>query len=135
MTDVIDPQDAVTIVEVIADDLPRPASEMARQRVVVRLLKQVRRKRRELAPDVRVRSFAITGAPLRARDFESRRQVKEFVVYASTYLLYDSRRIVADLRAKEAAAAVVRMSSIRALMHSVRIPEVHEAREFEEEVS
>jgi hypothetical protein len=129
--DTIDPREAVTIVDVIADDLPRPAAAMARQRVVVRLLKQARRDRRELAPDVRVRSIA-GDQPLRARTFAPRRPVREFVIYASTYLVYDSRRIVADLRGKYS-VGVVRQSSIRALMYSVRLPDVHEATEFEEE--
>jgi len=133
MNDSIDPKDAATIVDVVVDDLPRPAAEIARQRVVVRLLKQVRRKRRELAPDVRVRSLTVTG-DLRARDFPKRPAlVREYVVYAATFLTYDSRRIVADLRARE--TAIVRVSSVRALMYSVRLPEVKETIEFEEEIS
>jgi len=139
MNDSIDPKDAAVIVDVIADDLPRPAAEVARRRVVVRLLKQVRRHRRELAPDVRVRSLSLLGEetqPLRARNFFDRRPlVREYVVYAATFLNYDARRIVPELQAKCDAAAVVRVSSIRALMHSVRIPEVRETIEFEEEIA
>lgn len=127
MSGSIDPKDAATVTSVIEDDHFSGPGEAGRRTVVVRLLKQ----RPLLAADVphgaRVRPLPVLGG-----DWKRSRWVRVHVVFASTYTRYEASRITADLRRKFESRQTVRLTTIRALMHSVRLPEVKETVEYEE---
>jgi hypothetical protein len=122
----IDPKDACTVIDISVEDQFAAPGQGPRQVVVVRLLRQLRRRIDLLPEGTRVRAINFTGPRPRHG------MACEFVVLAATYTRYDATRIAAELGTKLRAGQLVRFSVVRALMHSVRLPAVKETTEFEE---
>lgn len=121
----IDPKDAGRLVSVAEDEHFAGPGEASRCTVVVRLLKQQPVLEADLPPDTRVRPLASIGGARRRTG-----RVRTYVVYASTYTRYEANRIAARLRQWD--ERPVRISTVRALMHSVRLPVVKETFEYED---
>lgn len=126
--DGIDPKDAATIVDITVEDLFAGPGKAQRQAVVVRLQRHLQR---------RVDVLESEGHRVRLQDVvrverPRHRMACEFVVFASEYSRYEADRITARVGAWFRARQPVRVTTVRALMHSVRLPAVKETTEFEE---
>lgn len=114
----IDPKDAATLLSVIEDDHFAGPGEHGRRTLVVRLKKE-----QALRPcDVPFGS--------RVRPLYGATTVVAYVVFASTYSRYEASRIRRELARFD--GRTCRLTTVRALMHSVRLPEVKETVEYEE---
>lgn len=122
----IDPKDAGTVIAITVEDQFAALGQGPRQLVVVRMLRQLRRRIDMLPEGTRVRRADITGKR------PAHGMACEYVVFAATYTRYEADRITRQLSPKFRAGEVVRVSVVRALMHSVRLPQVKETTEFEE---
>lgn len=122
----IDPLDACTIVDLVVEDQFRHVTECAHQQIVVRVQRQLRRRVDALPIGTKVRAVMVIAK-------RPRHQLAvEFVTFSATYTRYEATRIARDLRRWFGSCKAVRVTTIRALMKSVRIPQVKETTTFEE---
>lgn len=109
------------------EDLFTGPAQCPQQAVVVRLRRLLRRRVDVLeAEGLRVRMLDVTG--MRPRH----QLANEFVALAATYSRYEATRIVRDLTGAFRTGKPMRVTTVRALMKSVRHPEVKETTQFEE---
>lgn len=123
----IDPKDAGTVVDIATEDLFGGPCQCPRQAVVVRVCRLLRRRMDVLeAEGVRVRLVDATGKRPRHP------MANEFVTFAAEYTRYEADRITRQLADALRHRRPVRISTVRALMKSVRLPQVKETTQFEE---
>lgn len=122
----IDPKDRGFVVQVSVEDQFVPPSVAERQALVVRVLRHLPVPVRDVPLGVRVRPLA-SGLST-----ASRTHVRAYVVYAATYTRYEATRITRALVGRYRDQTPVRVSVVRALMHSVQLPQVKETVEYEE---
>lgn len=122
----IDPQDACTIVDVIVEDQFRPVGVCAHQQIVVRVKRQLHKRVDVLPLGTKVRAAMVIGRRPRHQ------LAAEFVTFSAIYSRFEAQRIARDLRRWFETTKIVRVTTIRALMKSVRLPEVKETTTFEE---
>ena len=123
----IDPTDAGTVVDIAVEDLFGGPCQCPKQVVVVRVLRKLRRRVDVLeAEGHRVRLADVNGVRPRHQ------LASEFVTFAATYSRYEATRITGSLSGAFLERKPVRVSTVRALMKSVRLPEVKETTQFEE---
>lgn len=122
----IDPIDAGTVVQVGVEDQFRHPTGCAQRYLVVRVQRHLRKRIDALPVGVKVRAALVIAKRQRHQ------LAAEFVTFSATYSRYEATRIERDLRRMFETSQLVRVSSIRALMKSVRLPEVRETTDFEE---
>lgn len=122
----IDPQDACTIVDLVVEDQFRHTTECPQQQIVVRVQRHLRRRLDSLPLGTRVRTADVIAKRPRHQ------LAAEFVTFSAVYSRYEAQRIQRDLHRWYVAAQLVRLSTIRALMKSVQLPNVKETTTFEE---
>lgn len=123
----IDPVDAGLVIAIAVEDLFAGPCQCPRQVVVVRVQRQLRRRIDVLEQEGhRVRRQPVTGTR------PKHQMANEFVVFASTYSRHEGTRITRTLAQAFRNRLPVRVTTVRALMHSVQLPVVKETTEFEE---
>lgn len=116
------------VVDIAIEDVFTGPGQCPQQAIVVRVQRHLRRRVDVLeAEGHRVRQCMIVG-----RKLPTHRMAHEFVTFASTYSRYEATRIVRTLAIAFREHLQVRVSTVRALMHSVPLPSVKETTQFEE---
>lgn len=123
----IDPKDAGTVVDMVVEDQFVGPCQCPQQVVVVRVRHHLRRRADVLeAEGHRVRRAAVDGAR------PPHQLANQFTTFAASYTLYDATRIERQLAPIFRNHLHVRISTVRALMKSVRLPAVKETTQYEE---